>query len=232
MVNVWDGTLKTITAILPNNFECPCSESLICRCFKSKVVMHFKFNQAWTLAELLLSGLRPPQEAQFSCYKLEGRRGAAPVEMCTKARYQSKANGSTSSYFDGYDAPVCDRSHREPLHFLLLQLQIQGTQSWKRVHVFNIMARCPLMEGTGEEPEEAFWSRQGSSRAKWEVASHMSLGLGQTASLEPVVEVVVDVGVRALARTAADFCEATSEATRVRVGFGRGQSGHLRWIDL
>jgi hypothetical protein len=31
----------------------------------------------------------------------------------------------------------------------------------------------------------------------------MSLGLGQTASLEPVVEAVVDVGVRAPAGTAA-----------------------------
>jgi hypothetical protein len=32
----------------------------------------------------------------------------------------------------------------------------------------------------------------------------MSLGLGQTASLEPVVETTVDVGFRALARTTAD----------------------------
>jgi hypothetical protein len=32
----------------------------------------------------------------------------------------------------------------------------------------------------------------------------MSLGLGQTASLEPVVEAAVDVGVRALAGTATD----------------------------
>jgi len=32
----------------------------------------------------------------------------------------------------------------------------------------------------------------------------MSLGLGQTASLEPVVEAIVDVGVRALAGTATD----------------------------
>jgi len=33
----------------------------------------------------------------------------------------------------------------------------------------------------------------------------MSLGLGQTASLEPVVEATVDVGVRALAGIEADF---------------------------
>ena len=32
----------------------------------------------------------------------------------------------------------------------------------------------------------------------------MSLGLGQTASLEPVVEAAIDVGVRALAGTVAD----------------------------
>jgi len=32
----------------------------------------------------------------------------------------------------------------------------------------------------------------------------MSLGLGQTASLEPVVEAAIDVGVRALAGTAAN----------------------------
>jgi len=32
----------------------------------------------------------------------------------------------------------------------------------------------------------------------------MSLGLGQTASLEPIVEAVVDVGVRAFAGTTAD----------------------------
>ncbi|KEH19437.1 hypothetical protein MTR_8g059210 [Medicago truncatula] len=94
--------------------------------------MHFKFVQAWTSAELLLSGLRPPQEARPSCYILEGRRGVAPVEMCTEARYPRKANGSTSSQFsyDGYDALTYERSHREPLHFPLLQFQIQGTQSW------------------------------------------------------------------------------------------------------
>ncbi|KEH38052.1 hypothetical protein MTR_2g059933 [Medicago truncatula] len=42
----------------------------------------------------------------------------------------------------------------------------------------------------------------------------MSLGLGQTASLEPVVEAAVDVGVRALVGTTTDFCEASSEATK------------------
>jgi hypothetical protein len=40
----------------------------------------------------------------------------------------------------------------------------------------------------------------------------MSLGLGQTAFLEPVVEAAVDVGVRALAETMAG---PTSETTRV-----------------
>ena len=35
----------------------------------------------------------------------------------------------------------------------------------------------------------------------------MSLGLGQTASLKPVVEAVVDVGVQALAGTATDFAK-------------------------
>jgi hypothetical protein len=29
MVNIWEGTLNTITVILPNNFECPFFESLI-----------------------------------------------------------------------------------------------------------------------------------------------------------------------------------------------------------
>jgi len=43
----------------------------------------------------------------------------------------------------------------------------------------------------------------------------MSLGLGQTASLEPVVKTVVNVGVRALAETAADSAKLTSETTRV-----------------
>jgi len=45
---------------------------------------------------------------------------------------------------------------------------------------------------------------QGSPGAWWEAAPHMSLGLGQIEILEPFVEVVVDVGVRALPRTAAD----------------------------
>jgi len=35
----------------------------------------------------------------------------------------------------------------------------------------------------------------------------MSLGLDQTTSLEPVIETVVDVGVRALAETAVDFAK-------------------------
>jgi hypothetical protein len=38
MVNIWEGTLNTIIVILPNNFECPCSESLICRCFELEVL--------------------------------------------------------------------------------------------------------------------------------------------------------------------------------------------------
>ena len=39
---------------------------------------------------------------------------------------------------------------------------------------------------------------------EWDVVPHMSLGLGQTASLEPVVEAAIDVGVRALAGIEAD----------------------------
>jgi hypothetical protein len=34
-----EGTLNTITVILPDNFECPCSESLIYRCFESEFVL-------------------------------------------------------------------------------------------------------------------------------------------------------------------------------------------------
>jgi len=41
----------------------------------------------------------------------------------------------------------------------------------------------------------SFWT----SGAGWGVALHMSLGLGQTSSLEPVVEAALDVGVRAFA---------------------------------
>jgi hypothetical protein len=33
------GTLNTITIILPDNFECPSSESLICKCFESEVLL-------------------------------------------------------------------------------------------------------------------------------------------------------------------------------------------------
>jgi len=47
--------------------------------------MHFKFNQAWTLAELLSTGLRPLREATTSMLYTEGRRGVAPVEMCIEA---------------------------------------------------------------------------------------------------------------------------------------------------
>jgi len=50
----------------------------------------------------------------------------------------------------------------------------------------------------------ALWSGQGSPGAGCEAAPYISLGLGQTASLEPVVEAAIDIGVRALAGTAAD----------------------------
>ncbi|KEH32983.1 hypothetical protein MTR_3g012390 [Medicago truncatula] len=50
---------------------------------------------------------------------------------CTRAFIVRRplALGVWLESFDGYDAPACERSHREPLHFPLLQLRIQGIQS-------------------------------------------------------------------------------------------------------
>jgi len=39
MVMYGKGTLNTITVIVPDNFEGPCSESLICICFKTEVLL-------------------------------------------------------------------------------------------------------------------------------------------------------------------------------------------------
>ena len=64
--------------------------------------------------------------------------------------------------------------------------------SLQRETVLDVMVGCSLM------------SWQGSLGAGWEAAPHMSLRLGQTVSLKPVVEAAVDVGVRALAGIEAD----------------------------
>jgi len=135
--------------------------------------------------------------------------------------------------------------------------------------VLDVMAECSLMEGTGEvrlipnrqlvrhprrrsSLDEILLEQDGG------VAPHMSLGLGQTASLEPVVEVVVDVGVRAFVGTAADFVKLPVKPPRYSISltrpgallslrecswipgsnwyvlllfarvFGRGQSDHFR----
>jgi len=52
-----------------------------------KVVIHFKFNQAWTLAELLLTGLRPPREARLPCCILRDRGGLPLLKHVLKAWY-------------------------------------------------------------------------------------------------------------------------------------------------
>jgi len=49
----------------------------------------------------------------------------------------------------------------------------------------------------------------------------MSLGLGQTASLEPVVEAAVDVGVRALAGIAVDSAKLPVKPPRYSVSLTR-----------
>jgi len=76
--------------------------------------------------------------------------------------------------------------------------QVPLDESHRKGQVYTIMLAILLV------PEEAPWSGQGSPGAGWEAAPHMSMGLGQTASLEPVIEAVVDVGVRALAGIEAD----------------------------
>ena len=51
----------------------------------------FKFDQAWTLAELLLTGLRPPTGSMASMLHIGEGGGVAPDEMCTEVRYPCEA---------------------------------------------------------------------------------------------------------------------------------------------
>ncbi|AES87907.1 hypothetical protein MTR_4g037380 [Medicago truncatula] len=92
--------------------------------------MHFKFNQAWISAGLLLLGLQPPREARPPCCILrEG--GGLPLLKSMRSEQRE--------CFDGYDAPVCERSCREYLHSCFLQLRIQELKGGREymVIVFN-----------------------------------------------------------------------------------------------
>ncbi|KEH16291.1 transmembrane protein, putative [Medicago truncatula] len=89
--------------------------------------------------------------------------------------------------------------------------ELKVGREYMRETMLGVMARSSLMEGTGEVSLVPYWQLVRHLRRR----SGLDKGFGQTASLERVVETAIDVGVQPLAGNAADFCKATSEATRV-----------------
>ena len=58
--------------------------------------MYFKFNQAWTSAELLSTGLRPQWEVRPPCCILREGGAVALVEMCIDNTIPMRGNGIIS----------------------------------------------------------------------------------------------------------------------------------------